>query len=531
MGNLVVTPRMMRQEFDAFRQEIRQEMDHRFDAFRQDFQDEMDYRTGEYYSAWEEIWDEARVDFTGSAAVLEKHRKKDKEAMDYYRNPSGDVLYLSDKFKNDNLFPNTSKSMAHLVPRDASCSLAWLRALSMITGIEIDKKVSSPLFDENLRTFVEGRASEVGDGEVDRLDNLPPSEEEQGKTSNNVPLKMWYWNFLNLPNHHYEHFDALSGDKKMIVCPIWDPTDVWKPGTGYKLMIVATPSTYMWLMGKRMPTEAKPQRKWLTEAKVSEGEAHKATNFLALTVQALADLLFDHGESDMGDIAKRQIDQRQKSKKNKKQSFEGSEQEMSEVSTDSQIYTELEKVFKAISGAIQIDHLSWRSDTDISTGGDASGRSSEKPDYKKKAGAFAGKVTDVVNLWGKRWKSKRWGKKVNIPVFKGGNDDHILVADLSVYFEGMEHMIPDPFLVALKAAVSWSSVQEPCQELLPACANHFHRVKEIEGEDQIPEEINTITGEDAGQEDDGSVMSLSEMVTGQPGETDSETTSVVSSSR
>ena len=36
----------------------------------------------------------------------------------------------------------------------------------------------------------------------------------------------------------------------------------------------------------------------------------------------------------------------------------------------------------------------------------------------------------------------------------------VLLVDLEKYFEGNEHMIPDPFRVVLKAAVSWSAYRD-----------------------------------------------------------------------
>ena len=106
----------------------------------------------------------------------------------------------------------------------------------------------------------------------------------------------------------------------------------------------------------------------------------------------------------------------------------------------------------------------------------------------------------------------------------------ILVVDLSVYFEGKEHLIPDPFLVVLKAAVSWSAFRD--QKLLPACGNHSDHHQDVRNEELIPAEIFTtsIAGEDAAQGDDDSVISLSENLTGPPGDENFEAMSTVSPS-
>lgn len=85
-----------------------------------------------------------------------------------------------------------------------------------------------------------------------------------------------------------------------------------------------------------------------------------------------------------------------------------------------------------------------------------------------------------------------------------------------MYFEGKEHLIPDPFLVVLKAAVSWSAFRD--QTLLPAGPH------DVGNKELIPAEIFAIVGEDAAQGDDDSVISLSEKLTGPPGDRNFEAT-------
>lgn len=224
----------------------------------------------------------------------------------------------------------------------------------------------------------------------------------------------------------------------MIASPIWDPNDEWKPGTGYKLMIAASPKTYRWLLGKEMlSAEDSEQFKWLGEA--SPGEPQKATDFLALTVRALADLLVQYGGGDLNVSINRL----------------GEKVDTGEGEAD----TSLECVFKAIDGKIPRDMLSQTSFHDKSNAGNSSEEA--KPGYKKKAKELIGNIKAVNNV--RKTHLGRYEKRhVQIPKLGDGvgKKKPILVLDLGVYFEGKEHLIPDPFLVVLKAAVSWSASRD-----------------------------------------------------------------------
>jgi len=483
MGNLIVTQKQLQEQqrqlqeqlVRALQELLVQELQE-LQNFLQNLEKKRQYENGDYYRALAFIWYYESCDFVGAAAEWKELRQKDVEAVRYYNDPEarGDdlVRYYRDKFVPDRLFPVGDQSMAHLIPNDPSCSLAWLRALSIITGIDISTDVQCPLLDEKLRTFVEGKAP------------------EEGNASTDLPLKAWNWNFLMLPEEHLKHFDRLArnNEEQMIATPIWDPKDEWKPGTGYKLMIAASPKTYQWLMGREMLTEDFEQYKWLGEA--SPGEPQKATDFLALTVKALADLLDQYGENDLGEVK---------------------ELNKGEGESDAS----LECVFKAIEGAIPRDLLSQRSFHENSSAGNSSEKT--KPVYKKKAKEFVGKIQAVNKVREKNLESH--GKKhVQIPKLDEhrSNKKPVLVVDLGVYFKGKEHLIPCPFLVVLKAAVSWSAFRD--QKLLPVCGNHSDHRQDVQNEELIPAEIFAIAWEDAAQGDDDSVISLSENLTGPPGD-------------
>ena len=58
------------------------------------------------------------------------------------------------------MLPMEDQSVAHLIPNDASCLLAWLKALSIVTGIDLTNSDKAPFFNEKLQTFVEGKGPE-----------------------------------------------------------------------------------------------------------------------------------------------------------------------------------------------------------------------------------------------------------------------------------------------------------------------------------------------------------------------------------
>jgi len=97
-------------------------------VLRQELRDERNYETGKYYRSLNVIWDNNSLEFEGAAEEWGKFRSKDTHALAYYGQKKGN-RYYSDEFPLDRLFPGGFKSMAHLIPNDPSCSLAWLRAV------------------------------------------------------------------------------------------------------------------------------------------------------------------------------------------------------------------------------------------------------------------------------------------------------------------------------------------------------------------------------------------------------------------
>ena len=47
--------------------------------------------------------------------------------------------------------------------------------------------------------------------------------------------------------------------------------------------------------------------------------------------------------------------------------------------------------------------------------------------------------------------------QVQIPKLDERSKKPVVVVDLGAFFEGKENLIPDPFIVVLKAAASWST--------------------------------------------------------------------------
>ncbi|KAL7567288.1 hypothetical protein ACA910_000414 [Epithemia clementina (nom. ined.)] len=196
--------------------------------------DKIQFQGGIYYRKFKSIWKSEPKEFQGAAAEWKDLRQKDKVTLEYYIDPSKceNFRYCKSDFHPTNLFPPKNKSMAHLIPSDASCSLAWLRALSIVTGIDVG--IDIPIRHPLLLEFVEGTVNQVDGQRTRRVAD---------------PLKTWKCNFLMLPNDHYKYLDQVSTIRQLIITPIWNPNKEWKPGTGYKIMVSADPESYRWLLG------------------------------------------------------------------------------------------------------------------------------------------------------------------------------------------------------------------------------------------------------------------------------------------
>jgi hypothetical protein len=88
----------------------------------------------------------------------------------------------------------------------------------------------------------------------------------------------------------------------------------------------------------------------------------------------------------------------------------------------------------------------------------------------KKVEEFKRKLQDLQNVREKLRKAKM----VAVPTIKNtgtdgaNNSRRVLKIDFAEYFVNKPEFIPDPFLLALKAATTWSSLQDT--KLLPACS-------------------------------------------------------------
>jgi hypothetical protein len=236
-------------------------------------QNEMRAGFGTTYVPLEEVWEASLTSFKGAAEEFRQLRAKDTDVLDIYNKADGRNLpenapkleRYQPPFASKSMFPGKfgRTSLAHIVPDDPICSLTWGEAVVLFSG----KQEGTNMFDsKELRDFVRGNA--------------------EGASN---PFKVWAWNYLQLPIDHAEYFDNFTKEKAVIITPIWDPKEVWKPGTGYKLLVTATLEGYKWLMGNKPLKKNAAQHRWLGSA--SENEYQIATDFLLLAVKALADLL------------------------------------------------------------------------------------------------------------------------------------------------------------------------------------------------------------------------------------------------
>ena len=63
----------------------------------------------------------------------------------------------------------------------------------------------------------------------------------------------------------------------------------------------------------------------------------------------------------------------------------------------------------------------------------------------------------VVKTVAKNNLSLHGKNQAQIPKVDERSKKPVVVADLGAFFEGKENLIPDPFIVVLKAAASWST--------------------------------------------------------------------------
>ena len=237
--------------------------------------EERAYEKGRYFVRMDALWIAEQEQFGGSEALLKACRNKDALIVAYYRQFPAAPKHKRD-FPERPMFPGTTEknndrpSLAHLLPKDRSCTMFYGNAVALITGYRDGENEHNCLASEPLRHLIEGS-----------------SENKQ------VGIKNSPWNYLHLPGNHAPYFDHLSKGNGLIITPIWDVNVEWCPGTPYEILVVAAQaSTYMW-MG--LDPKDMDEKEWLAEASVDD--LHKATEFLKLMVKALADQLVS-GEGD-----------------------------------------------------------------------------------------------------------------------------------------------------------------------------------------------------------------------------------------
>jgi hypothetical protein len=323
------------------------------------------------------------------------------------------------------MFPGTTDknndrpSFAHLLPKDRSCTMFYGNAVALITGYSCNANEKNCLASVPLRHLIEGSSK-----------------------TRQVCIKNSPWNYLHLPGNHAPYFDHLSKGHGLIITPIWDPDVEWCPRTPYEILVVAAQaSTYMW-MG--LDPKYMDEKEWLAEASVDD--FHMATDFLNLMVRALADQLI----SEEGDAFFKKANEMQQNELELLFANQTSNSQTSEGSGSA-------------SGTPPCPALPvLRSNSLVSSS------HGDKP--AKKAEEFKSKLKDLQNVREKLRKEET----VAVPKMKNTEDDgannsrRALKVDFAKYFADKQESIPDPFLLALRAAITWSSLQET--KLLPACS-------------------------------------------------------------
>ena len=399
------------------------------------------YLTGTYYTQLSDIWGTDSIEFNGAAEDLMVRRAKDIEAIKAYSDEDFrlQIKYDERTYPKMSLFPTATLSRAHGCTNDITCSLTWGPNLDLITGYGAE--TSCLLSNEDFRYFVEGKN---------------PDLTAEGETQN-TPIKALSWNFLKVAEHHEDHFDKVSHSSNtgMILAPVWNHNEEWKPRTSYSIIVAATPETYKWLMGTPPPSLSSPppQMKWLSEA--DDDDLQLATDFLSLTVRANADLLVQCGE-ELAEAVK---------------NLQGDEIENPDESGPA---NRLEEVLFSVQNGVNPSDLFSTKSESTKASKSLGKESKQKKKVAQQSDTLTGKIDRLMNvrddLRNVRTTVTEDPPKVCVPVKTASVKDsgaRILKVDLGVYFEETRDFIPDPYLWALKAASSWGGYMS--QKSLMAC--------------------------------------------------------------
>jgi len=448
---------------------------------------------GTYYASMNTIWQQEKIPFEGAAKKLREYRMKDTRVLAIYGEADGtnklEFKYSEETFPSDSMFPGKqsnvgNSSLAHSAPNDEVCIFTWGEVVALLTG----KESKCMLESEELRNFTCGNTAEAKN-----------------------PFRIWAWNYLSLPNDHDDYYDKLSGDKAVIITPIWNPSDVWEPETPYKLLVAATPEGYKWLMGITPIEEDAPQKRWLGKASPQEYET--ATEFLQLIVKALADLL---NESDL-------IKNLQQVKETEKEKQKDASDQKKNFSLTGPSVLDLKKRFGE-DFAKHFTHVYTAESASRKSGGTrkTSESASERKVQAASECAFAAKLVSHLRT---KERMGRLGSKDSPKIYAPGKmsmpKKPILTIELGEFYKGKEKMIPDPYWLGVKAGASITRLYEvpvigACDSLKAELANMK------EGADMpplLPGEIDILSDFDFTEVSDSiSVYSESEFFTGAPGD-------------
>ena len=387
-----------------------------------ELQVDMQYETGKYFMRIDDLWSTKNEDFEGSANKLVL-REIHSDTVAWYKQyeKAGAPKRITNKRRGEPtfsyqeaIFPgrgegkkNAAISLAHLIPRDRTCSLFYGNALSMISGYVPANNKKDCLNSAFLRHYLEGSETLTG-------------------------IKRSPWNFLVLPGSHSHYFDHMEKGA-VILLPIWDLERLWCPGQCYDVLVVASnESAYKWMGLQPNHINEKP---WL--AKATRQDIVSATEFLSNMVKALADQLANESHDFFNEATREQ---------NKGLS----------------VIVELRHSSSQTSGSSENGSNNSATDMDDS----ATSLPPRPREQQNKLCEFKNKLSALEKVR----KQLQESGTVPVPKLSIGGDDGEAFQVLKVKyaeFLSKDELIPDPYLVTLKAAINWSALQE--MKLLPAC--------------------------------------------------------------
>ena len=385
-----------------------------------EIQVEMQYDMGKYFVRIDDLWSTREKDFQGFANKLVQ-REMHSDTVAWYKQyqKNGAPKRITNNRRGELTFPhqeaifpgrgdgkkNEALSLAHLIPRDRSSSLFYGKALSMISGYAPANNKKDCLTSESMRHYMEGSETLTG-------------------------RKLSPWNVLVLPGYHAQYFDRMD-EGAVILIPIWDLERIWCPGQHYDVIVVAsTESAYKWMGLQPDHMKEKP---WL--AKATRQDIDSSTEFLSNMIKALADQLANESDDFFNEAT-------------------------SEQRKD--LCAILKFSSSPTSGSSENGSSNSATDMDESA--------TSLPPHPRKQQTKLGEFNDKLSALEKVRKQLQESGTVPLPELKiGGNNNEVPQVLKVKYAEFLnkDELIPDPYLVTLKAAINWSALQK--MKLLPTC--------------------------------------------------------------